>query len=126
MWIVGLAGLVTISSCGLTTATHTLSGDLQIIDTSQINTSFGSCDTSSSGYSDISSGGTVTVKNASGTTIGTGTLGDGGTTCDFSFTVSGIPDSTFYSVYIGGPQRGAQTYSESKLISDNWNISLSL
>jgi hypothetical protein len=63
--------------------------------------------------------------------IGTGTLGSGaseldGAECDFSFTVGGLPNSSFYSVAVGGPQRGALTYSESELNSDSWTITLTL
>ena len=71
-----------------------------------------------SGYSDIAPGTTVTVKNQSETIIGTGSLGAANSdtsrsTCSFPFTVSGLPDATFYVVTIS--HRGDQTYQRADL-----------
>jgi hypothetical protein len=125
-WVIGLACLISISSCG--TTIHTLKGT---IDLSDLQTSLSGCDTSQSndGYTDIAAGEQVIVKNASGTTIGTGMLGSGhplsdDANCHYDFTVVGLPDSSYYVIGIGS--RGTQTFSESQLNSDHWSITLTL
>lgn len=136
-WIIGLACVTIMSACGVSGAsshrsseqtTHTMNGSVVLTNTTGAESA---CDTVGTGYADIASGTQVVVKNASGTMIGTGTLGSGaseldGAECDFSFTVGGLPNSSFYSVAVGGPQRGALTYSESELNSDSWTITLTL
>jgi len=124
--IIGLTCLISISSCG--TTTHTLKGTLDLLD---FQTALGGCDTSQSndGYTDIAAGEQVIVKNASGTTIGTGMLGSGhplsdDANCHYDFTVVGLPDSSYYEIGLGS--RGTQTFSESQFISDHWSITLTL
>ncbi len=93
-------------------------------------TSFGT-----SGYDDIAPGTGVTVTDAKGVIIGTGSLGrptfasissagreDIGS-CVFPFTVS-VPKTEFYSVEIS--HRGKLNYSYGELLTDNWKIKSSL
>ena len=87
-------------------------------------------------------GAQVVVKNSAGTVIANGHLGAGtavGTayfgnstehrdsytaTCEFAFTIDGVPDSGFYSVEVG--HRAAVTYSRSDMESKNWKLAMSL
>lgn len=64
------------------------------------------------GYDDIAQGTDVVVRDAAGKVIGTGQLGAGsvrGTYCVFWFTVSEVPQETFYGVEIS--HRGVMTYT---------------
>lgn len=64
------------------------------------------------GYEDVEQGASVTVENASGTVIGTGSLGVGKPVfgaCLLRFTVANLPRSDFYK--IGVNNRGFVTFS---------------
>lgn len=93
----------------------------------------------SGGYSDISEGTQVVVKNGQGTILATGRLGVGTfppipspapktppTTdiCGFAFLVPAIPDSDFYSIEVS--HRGALVYSREDLKAKGWQVALSL
>jgi hypothetical protein len=64
------------------------------------------------GYDDITDGAQVIITNASGKTVGVGSLEPGtvsstGSKCQFEFTVNGIPaGSKFYGIHIGNQNRG--------------------
>jgi hypothetical protein len=87
-----------------------------------------------SGYDDIHAGAPVLIKDAAGTVVGTGALEPGklrivdqqdfDTSCVFSFEVSDVADSDFYSVDVAG--RGDLNYSRSELDMANWNVYASL
>jgi hypothetical protein len=117
-----------VVACG--GGSHTLHGTLTLHSISDISRSGGSC-SGTGGYSDLTGGGAVTVKNESGTVIGTGSLDQGvsDTTyptvvCHFSFTISNLPDAKFYSIEV--THRGALTYSEDQLNSDGWKVDASI
>lgn len=79
------------------------------------------------GYDDIRAGLHVTVRDQTGTVLGTGAL-EGGTPltawCTFTFTVDALPKADFYSVEVG--RRGELTYSFEELESSEWTVYLSL
>jgi hypothetical protein len=69
----------------------------------------------------------VTVKNAKGDTIASGSLGGGVWivgACAMPFTVAHLPSSDFYAVTVG--TRGAQTYSDAALKAMKYHVSLTL
>lgn len=82
----------------------------------------------SGGYSDLQAGAQVIVRDASEKTIAKGTLKPGlpldADTCRFGFSVSGIPDSDFYSVEVS--HRGALTYSAKDLDATGWALDLTI
>ena len=82
------------------------------------------------GYSDISSGASVTVKDGQGRILATSSLGSGSGTilgiaavCTFRFKVV-VPDSGFYSVEVG--HRGSLDFSRDQLASKGWHVDLTL
>lgn len=80
------------------------------------------------GYSDMSDGASVVVKDNVGKTIAIGALSNGtldGFSVRFDIEVPDIPLTIpFYEVTIG--DRKGQTYPNAKLVADDWRISLSL
>lgn len=100
------------------------------------------------GFEDLGAGATVTVKDASGTIVGVGTLGpcriidqrtetlpgdaslgipDYTSTWgwpQFDFTVPSLPDSAFYAVSISN--RDGQNYSKADLEASGWRVELSV
>lgn len=81
------------------------------------------------GFDDISTGGQVVVKDESGTIIATGTLASGtlvrssswseqsirGLACEYSFTLSGLPDASFYGIHVGDSTRGDVQFSRDEM-----------
>jgi hypothetical protein len=112
-----------------TTTLPTLSGALILTSIDGVEASDdGSCE-GKSGYDDIQPGATVTVSNESGTTIATGTLGNGVTTdvdwqCRFVFSISSVPVAKFYKIEVS--HRGQVTYSHADMTSQNWDVTLTL
>jgi hypothetical protein len=84
--------------------------------------------TGSSGYDDISSGTSVTVRNETGKTLATSALGQGefaaGVGCDFPFTIEDVPDAAFYRIEVS--HRGEVEFSRAELEQKDWKVSLSL
>lgn len=86
------------------------------------------------GYDDIGAGVQVTVRDEGDKIIGTGRLAavpptsntpaEVHRTCRYSFTVAGLPDTTFYSVEVS--RRGAVTYSRAELEGRGWKAELTL
>lgn len=85
------------------------------------------------GYSDISPGTSVTVKNGDGkvlgaTTLGVGTASSNGAQqayCDWTVKVPDVAaDEGFYAVEVGS--RGAVTMSKDDLAGKKWTVSVSL
>lgn len=75
-------------------------------------------------YDDIGPGTQVVVKNESGKTISVtmldaGTITEPGTgttlVCTSSFTLTGLPDSKFYSIHVGGPMRSDVQFTKSEM-----------
>ena len=82
----------------------------------------------STGYNDIGSSTPVTLKNESGTLIGSTSLGMGtgsGSTCTWRYSFPGVStDFTYYTVSVG--RRGEITTSHSEMVSNGWKFSTSL
>ena len=84
------------------------------------------------GYSDLAPGASVTIKDGSGSIIGTGQLQSGlfltdtplGERCSFAFSVSGLPDEPFYSIEVS--HRGAVNYSNADLAAKGWHVDLTV
>ena len=116
--------LLLVAACG--GGSHTLHGTLTLTTSSDITRSGGHC-SGTGGYSDLTAGGAVTVKNESGTVIATGSLDQGVSdatyptvVCHFAFTISNVPDAKFYSIEV--THRGALTYSQDQLNSNDWKV----
>jgi len=128
--IVIAGGAFYVFQTGALSPKHTITGTLELVDTS---TDFPSIDVSGStchgksGYSDIAPGMPVTVKDESGKLLGATTLlfGTGSTThCDFDFTIDGVGDASIYSVE--GGRRGAISYTKAQLEANGWTVGLSI
>lgn len=75
--------------------------------------------------------GAITVKDGEGYVIGTGTL-DGGNKissdgpCDMDFTISKVPEASYYQLYFYDYDTGATllgaTYSKAQLKQDRWTV----
>lgn len=81
------------------------------------------------GYDDIAAGAQVTVKDQTGTLIGTGSLEAGKanaerTTCTFAFKVADLPDATFYAIEVS--HRGELTYSAAEMETRHWVVAFTL
>ena len=68
----------------------------------------------------------VTIRNESGSTIATGSLGagrgDGG--CNYAFAINGVPDAKFYRVEVS--HGGEVEYSLAEMESNEWIVIVSL
>lgn len=79
----------------------------------------------SGGYSDLTAGAPVTIKNESGAIIATGSL-DAGVSdpsyptvvCRFSYTIANVPGAKFYTIEVS--HRGGLTYSQDQLDAAGW------
>lgn len=80
----------------------------------------------SGGHDDIGPGTMVTIRNESGSTIATGSLGagrgDGG--CNYAFAINGVPDAKFYRIEVS--HGGEVEYSLAEMESDEWIVIVSL
>jgi hypothetical protein len=105
-------------------STFALNGVLQLTD-SRVVVSNGTC-SGTGGYADITTGASITVSDASHTTVATGELGvgqGGAGSCTFTFTISDVPDSSaFYSVEV--THRGQVTFSRDVLRTQGAQLSL--
>lgn len=108
-------------------AGRTLHGTLVLTDKNGAWTTGALCK-GSGGYSDISTGQQVVVKDKSGTILATGKLGIGNATsfetCDFTFEVKNVSGADFYTVEV--THRGGLTYSKADLASKDWTVDVSL
>ena len=129
----GIGGGVLILAALLMTlgpgSKQVLRGSITVIDTgrySSVEIVGSSCYTSG-GYSDISSGTNVTVKNGEGKLLVISDLSEGVTagsySCRFDFELE-LPSSEFYSFDIGN--RDEVNYSKADLESRDWTLDLSL
>jgi len=83
----------------------------------------------SAGYSDVGSGTPVTLRDESGTVIGSGTLGMGRQpntgSCVWGYSLTTVPTNVeYYTLTVG--RRGDITYSRSEMISKEWKLQTSL
>jgi hypothetical protein len=91
------------------------------------------------GYTDITQGAQVRVRNEKGKVLGVGALGAGKpdpesvstfqgqellSVCKFAFAVKGVGDAKFYSVEVA--HRGEITYSAKQLAKKHWKVALTL
>jgi hypothetical protein len=125
-WIVGGAALLVLIVVGvllLAGGGNTIEGSFSLLDSE-----LGSDCQGSGGYSDIGPGTSVTVRNETGDTIGTGDLGEGdfaeGFGCDYPFTVEDVPNAKFYRVEVS--HRGEVEYSHAEMEANDWEVSVSL
>jgi hypothetical protein len=117
---------------GKSSPKHTLTGKIRLTDSAINHASAQSC-SGSGGYSDMSAGTAVVVKDGAGKVIGTSQLDAGSVPtaeqystvkCDFTFQVAGLSKAAFYSVEVS--HRGAQTFSAADLEAQGWAVSLTL
>jgi hypothetical protein len=130
--IVAASGFLALSASGALAAHHTINGSITLIDTSN-NTLFpgitavaGGCQ-GSGGYSDMSPGDGVTVKDGDGKLLATTTLGSGsGTTtrCTFDFSLPNVPEAAFYTIEVG--RRGGLSYPLAEMKAQDWSVELTL
>jgi hypothetical protein len=113
-----------------TPLTHAVTGTLVLTDTSiyssGITAGGGACE-GSGGYSDLSAGVSVILKDENDKTIAATSLGEGvGATsliCTFYFTLSDVPDTaTFYNIQIS--HRGTVSFSHADMVKNDWTIEL--
>jgi hypothetical protein len=80
------------------------------------------------GYSDLSAGASVILKDESDRTIAATSLGWGtsdSTVCTFKFTLSDVPDNaTFYNIEVS--HRGTVSFSHADMVKSGWTIGLSI
>lgn len=95
---------------------RTINGTLHLVDPDAAWT-YGQPCTGEGGFADVQAGAVVTVSNKAGTVVATGRLDAGsyrgdinrGFSCDFAFTVSGVPDSDLYTIQVG--RRGGLAFT---------------
>jgi len=130
-----LALSLLIAACGDAGATpvaHTITGTFTLEQTDKYVTKTATGCAGNNGYDDIADGLGVTVKNESGTILGTGSLVSQAlpttilsTKCVLTFSVSGVPDTaTFYTVTVG--KRGDTTSSHAEMAASGWAVALTL
>lgn len=114
-----------------TSSTHTIRGDMSLMDSDSFRgrRTGGAC-SGSGGYADIDEGTTVSIKNESGTLIGSGSL-DAGTivsdtlgACVFPFNVEGVKDASFFQVEVS--HRGGLSYSKKEIEAKSWTVDATL
>lgn len=76
------------------------------------------------GYSDLTEGANVTVKDDTGRIIGNSAIKRPNLSCHFTFSVARLPKASFYSVEIS--HRGALTFSFDDLQRKGWQVALSV
>jgi hypothetical protein len=122
-WVIAAAVVVVILVAGgVVLATHTTNETIKgtmFIDVSTSDPSEANFTTSgvsgcggTGGYSDLTSGASVTVTNPSGKVIATGFLGNGdyiAVSCGFRFRITGVPKEKFYGIEIS--HRGVVDFS---------------
>ena len=122
-------GLVHTMSPMRMTGTLTLTPSLGYSTYSSIYGGYGSsrtpCATIGTGFSDITSGADVVVRNDEGRVVGTGVLGSGrpaGGTCVYDFDVADVERSDYYSVEIS--HRGEITVTADQVATGDVHITL--
>lgn len=101
---------------------HTVTGALEVVDDSAYELADGTiCDTYG-GYSDVGESAMVTLTDAGGDVIGRASLAEGyvdGDRCVFSFTISGVPDSSSYGVLVG--DRNTVVFTREDMEDTDWS-----
>ena len=129
--VVGLAGAAWAVLGRATERSHTIKGEMTLIDYDSFRRmSVGASCSGDGGYSDIDEGATVSVRNQSGTLIGSGHLGAGKIegdvlkACVVPFEVTGVKDAEFFQVEVS--RRGGLSYSKADMEQRGWTVSASL
>lgn len=129
--VVGIAAAAWALVGRATEDTHTIKGDMTLIDSDRFRRyDVGDACSGSGGYGDIDEGTTVSVKDQKGTLIGSGRLGPGKIegsvlkTCVFPFEVTGVKDAQFFQVEVS--RRGGLSYSKSEMEKNGWTVHASL
>ena len=127
------ASLVIVLAVPAAASDHTINGSLVITSglapTGVTNTQILSCDGSgtSDGFSDLTAGAAVKVKNEKDKTIGVGSLKSGhyndSLDCIMKFTVK-VPDANTYQVEVS--HRGALVYTKKQMEHQHWKVQLSI
>jgi serine/threonine-protein kinase len=111
--------------------THQVAGTFVLTDTDTNSsgiTTFGSTCEGSGGYSDLSAGVSVILKDENDKTIATTSLGEGtgnSAVCTFHFTLADVPDNaTFYNTQIS--HRGTVSFSHADMVKNGWTVELSM
>ena len=113
------------------TRRYTISGSLELINLYGISGEGNNC-FGRSGYQDIRGGTQIIVKDGSGKVLAIGKISNGRSPagqyfqhiCRFTFKISNISRTNFYSIKIG--RRGEILYSYQDLVKQNWNVNLTL
>lgn len=124
--VIAVAVVAGVVMFGMAGASNTIDGTFTLADSSGFSNTGTGC-VGDGGYSDIRPGTAVTVRDGSGTILGTSSLGPGEELvvwCQFEFTVAGIPKADFYEIEVG--RRGSLSYSYDEMARNDWNVSFSL
>jgi TonB family protein len=113
------------------TRRYTISGSLELINLYGISGEGNNC-FGRSGYQDIRGGTQIIIKDGSGKVLAIGKISNGRSPawqyfqhiCRFTFKISNISRTNFYSIKIG--RRGEIFYSYQDLVRQNWNVNLTL
>ena len=122
--IIAAAGAIALAASGGLSAHHDITGTFEL--NGGTYASGPGCQ-GKGGYSDISPGAQVTLKNGAGAILATTQLGTGtgaNLSCDFKFAFANVPEVPFYSVEIA--RRGAVTNSLADMKANGWTFGLSL
>jgi hypothetical protein len=125
LWTTALSSAVLVAACG--GASKPITGTFTLTSSDVTNTAT-TC-SGTGGYSDITDGLGVIVRDEAGKTIGTGSLTtdtakSSSRGCAFTFTVPLTDDAQFYEVEVG--HRGKITHSRAEMESSGWTIDLTL
>ena len=127
--VVAAGGFLALANSGAFVPHHTISGTFTLLDTStdpSITRSGSGCE-GSGGYSDVRPGAGITLKDGDGKVLATSSLGVGSgtsTSCDFTFSLTNVPEVPFYTIEIS--HRGALSYSLTDMKTQMWDLALSL
>lgn len=118
-----LAAALLVGACS---GGNTITGTFTLTDP-EVDYSSSSC-SGTGGFSDISAGTGVVVKNEDGATIATADLaydpdGSSASRCHYTFTVE-VPAAEFYAVSVG--RRGELTYSKAEMEAQGWQVGFTL
>ena len=123
---IALAALLAMTTISCSSSEYELRGSFTL-QSSSVGGSSSNC-RGTGGYDDIKSGLSVTVRDGSGSILGTGRLGDGrkpgSSWCTFEFSVGGLSEADFYSVEVGS--RGEMTYSFEEMENYDWEVAFTL
>jgi len=123
VWVAGgLLAVALVGGAAVAGASsgHTLTGTVTVYDDSSTG-----CDLSP-GYADLHEGTPVVVTDSDGQVLASSSLdaGEGDYSCEFPFTVEGLPERDVYTIEVS--HRGQLSYQKSELETMDWDLSLDL